>query len=304
MARPERHDVDYFPFIIKRGRTLNALESEYGNEGTGFFTNLMRLLCATPDHYYCFQKERDKRNFFSETLTANDKEKALTMLKIMIDTEKLDRELWENHNVIFCYDLLLSLKDAYKQRKNNIITIDEIRQKFLNINGNSSIEGVSIHGNTQEGVISIHGNPQTKLKKTKLKKTKVNISETEKPIALLDREPKNDMEHVNKKWLENYISIFNSQPINIKWNLSSPLIKKILKQVGIEKTLLALDAAMSDKFCLETGYLLQIIMSGNVISRLINKPKKNTQVKSAQTLKIATDNISDEKLNSFFKKGE
>jgi len=95
---------------------------------------------------------------------------------------------------------------------------------------------------------------------------------TQKPIALLNREPKNELEKVNKKWLENYIKLHREQPINPRWDLTSPLVKKAIKQAGIEKVLQALDTAANDKFCLESGYMLKIIMSGNVISRLINKP--------------------------------
>jgi hypothetical protein len=93
-----------------------------------------------------------------------------------------------------------------------------------------------------------------------------------KPIALLDSEPKNDMKKVNKKWLENYIEIHKEQPINPSWNITSPLVSKAIKQVGVEKVLQALDTAKADNFCLQSGYMLKIIMSGNVISRLINKP--------------------------------
>jgi len=93
-----------------------------------------------------------------------------------------------------------------------------------------------------------------------------------KKIDLLDREPKNDIERVNKKWLENYIAIFKNQPINPAWKITTPLVSKILKQVGLEKVLQALDIAMEDEFCLKAGYMLKIIMSSNVISKLINKP--------------------------------
>jgi hypothetical protein len=86
----------------------------------------------------------------------------------------------------------------------------------------------------------------------------------------LDREPKNDLERVNKKWLENYLAVFGNEPINPRWDLSSPLVKKALKQAGLEKVLGALETACQDKFCLESGYILKIIMSGNVLSRLIN----------------------------------
>jgi hypothetical protein len=100
------------------------------------------------------------------------------------------------------------------------------------------------------------------------KQTKTNDSQ--KHFAILDREPKNDLERVNKKWLENYIAIFGNPPINPRWDVSSPLVSKAIKQIGPEKVLQALETARQDKFCLETGYILKIIMSGNVLSRLIN----------------------------------
>ena len=66
MARPERHDVDYFPFIVKDGRTLFILESKYDCKGTGFFTNLLRFLSQQPDHHYSIKDESDKMFFFSK----------------------------------------------------------------------------------------------------------------------------------------------------------------------------------------------------------------------------------------------
>ena len=119
----------------------------------------------------------------------------------------------------------------------------------------------------------------------------------QKRIALLDREPKNDMERINKKWLENYIAIHKNQPINPAWNITTPLVSKAIKQAGIEKVLQALDTAMQDEFCLKAGYMLKVIMSGNVISRLINKPLSPGHQKH----RIATDDIPPEKIAEYFK---
>jgi hypothetical protein len=115
-----------------------------------------------------------------------------------------------------------------------------------------------------------------KIKENKIKQdnNKINNNDPpkEKPIGLLSREPKNDIERVNKKWLENYIAIHGEQPINPRWDISSSLVSKAIKQVGVEKVLQSLDTAKDDSFCLQSGYILKIIMSGCVISRLINKP--------------------------------
>jgi hypothetical protein len=105
------------------------------------------------------------------------------------------------------------------------------------------------------------------------------------PYAILNREPKNDIERVIIKWLSNYKELFGEQPIIISWNIVSPLIKNILEQVRVEKILNILDIAMKDNFCLETGYILKIILSSNVINRLIHSS-------SGQKHKIKSDNIS------------
>jgi hypothetical protein len=104
----------------------------------------------------------------------------------------------------------------------------------------------------------------------------LDSTKTQKRIEILDRDPKNDIERVNKKWLENYLVIFGNQPISPRWDVSTPLVSKALKQAGLEKVLQALETARQDKFCLESGYILKIIMSGNVLSRLINAKPAGT----------------------------
>lgn len=64
MARPARHDVDYFPFIAKKGQTQCILESKFGLEGTGFLINLFCLLAQKPDHYFWMATPMDKEYFF------------------------------------------------------------------------------------------------------------------------------------------------------------------------------------------------------------------------------------------------
>jgi hypothetical protein len=279
MGRPERHDVDYFPFFVKDGKTLDYLELKYGPEGTGYFTNIFRFLSKTPDHFYCIKEDAEKMIFLSRIKTTDEK-KAIDIIEIMIKTGKLDKELWEKHKVIASEDFLKSLEEAYKYRNNQIITIDEIRAKFENPQGNSiKQQGNGVNQQVTKAVSDFpseiqEDNPQSKVNKSKVNKSKdiSDSGESQKPIALLSREPKNDLERVNKKWLENYIALHGSQPINPSWNITAPLISKAIKQVGVDKVLKALDTAMKDKFCLDSGYMLKIIMSGNVISRLVNKP--------------------------------
>jgi len=197
MARPERHDADYFPFIVKRGRTLNILQGRYGLEGIGFFTNLMRLLTSTPDHHYCIKEDYDKMNFFAE-IGMTDEEKGIEIVELMIKTGKLHKDLWENHKVIACEALLDSLVDAYKNRRNKIISIEEIQAKFKNqvrnhnflpVNeeesGKNEVRNEEESGKNevrnpityQDNAITYHENPQRKGKDRIGKETKVNSEE-------------------------------------------------------------------------------------------------------------------------------
>lgn len=159
MARPERHDADYFPFVCKDGRTLFILEGKYQCKGTGFFTNVMRFLTMQPDHHICLKKESERLYFISRTKC--DEESAMDMLNLMATTGKIDQDLWEKYRVIVSQDLLNSLEGAYRLRKNTIITIDQIR---VNYNNNP----VTNDGNTDESELptqSIHKGKDTKLKK-------------------------------------------------------------------------------------------------------------------------------------------
>lgn len=170
MARPERHDCDYFPFYAKDGRTLYILESKYQCMGTGFFTNVMRFLTLQEDHYFDISDEADRMYFFSKCHC--DEKSGTDMLNIMAKTCKIHTDLWVSYKVITSMALLKSLNDAYRNRKNNIITIDEIVQKYVSDISNSQELVVSDVENSQEPDVSDVEKPQRKGKETKVNKTK------------------------------------------------------------------------------------------------------------------------------------
>jgi len=179
MARQARHDADYFPFIVKEGKTLFILESKYGLQGIGFFTNLMRFLTRQPDHHVCVQEESDRIYFFAQLHCPEDI--GMDMLNLMVKTGKIDAQLWTEKRVIVSNDLLDSLQDAYKNRKNKIITLEEIRQSYHN-------NPISYPDNTAHAALNpeIEGrNPQRKGKDRigKERKEDISMSETEKTVS-------------------------------------------------------------------------------------------------------------------------
>ena len=177
MARPERRDVDYFPFYIKEGKTLSILDGKYGCKGLGFFTHLLRLFSRTPNHHIQIEKASDMMYFF--VTTRCDEESGLDMINVMVETGKLDRDLWEQKKVLASKDYLDSIQDAYKKRNNDCITIEEIKLFYgVSVHGNIECEGLpdtETPPSTQLSVVSGGDNPQRKEKKRKEKKIRDDI---------------------------------------------------------------------------------------------------------------------------------
>jgi len=317
MGRPERHDVDYFPFFVKRGRTLNILQSKYGLEGIGFFTNLLRFLSVTPDHHYCIKDETDRMNFFAE-IGMIDESRGIEMIDLMVKTAKFDKKLWENYRVIASEDFLLSLKPAYEQRKNNIITMDEICAKFVSMYGNTVSKhgnSVSSNGNTENG----SHNPQSKVKKSKVKKSKEDteasppvVSETSstskpekaKKAPLREREPANDMERVEKAYLINWDGLYAQGKVKgvnpvVNWNQTRKLLKTHLETITAETLISAINNALNDEWIMNTGYSFGTMLSASVLNRLINSNSSGQQKH-----RIAADNVSQEKASSYFREAK
>lgn len=176
MARPERHDADYFPFFVKDGKTLYILESKYGLQGIGFFTNLMRFLTRQPDHYVCVSEESDRLYFFAQLHSPIDI--GMDMLSTMAKTGKIDAALWNENMVIVSKDLLKSLEPLYLKRKNKIPNIDDIRVIYA---GNLVNDGIE----DEETIVNGVDNTQSKVKKSKVKLVESFLEpETPKPELL------------------------------------------------------------------------------------------------------------------------
>jgi hypothetical protein len=270
----------------RRHPKMKALIAEFGYEGYGRFWALNERIAESSGAYIDISKKVNKLDLAQELGLNND---------------GLDRFLK------FLSDPEIDLINI----KNNKITTDRISEIFEKTMENREDERE--RKKTKNGKEDFPPGkdeippgkektpddfrPEKHTDKTKQDKTKQDKNlppEKNNPekIKLLDREPKNDLERVNKKWLENYITLFGNEPFSPPWNLSSPLVKKALKQAGAEKVLKALDTARQDKFCLDSGYILKIIMSGNVLSRLINSKSAYSEEQKFGELLEGTVDIS------------
>lgn len=94
-------------------------------------------------------------------------------------------------------------------------------------------------------------------------------------VALLDRVPKNDMEKVEKAYLENYDRLYRSGVVKlekpvINWNASRKLTKDCLEKYGLDVILSAIKKSVDNKFVVSKGYVLTMILSAGILSQLIN----------------------------------
>lgn len=102
---------------------------------------------------------------------------------------------------------------------------------------------------------------------------------TQKPtapkIAITERPPKNDIEKVEKAYLENYAKLYQSGVVKIEkpvinWGASRKLTKDCIEKYGLDTILQAVQKSIDNKFVVSKGYVLTTILSAGVLSQLIN----------------------------------
>lgn len=124
MARPERNDVDYFPFYCKEGKAMFIIESQYGNDGYATWVKLLRLLAVTNYHYLNLQTETEV--LFIASKCKVSKETLLRIINTLVDIGEFDAELWED-KIIWSAKFIESIKDAYFKRGNKTM----FREEFI-----------------------------------------------------------------------------------------------------------------------------------------------------------------------------
>jgi len=297
MARPERHDVEYFPFLVKQGKTLTVLHNKYGLEGIGFFTNVMRFFAITPDHHYCIKNESDMMHFIS-VVGINDDAKAIDMIELMVKTEKLDKELWENHKVIVCPAFIESIKDAYKRRANDIITVEEIRAKYQG-------SGVIVAKNdteTPQGVNSDDNNPQKRKEKKRKEKSKEEKRKKELSPEMRDALILSELLLTShRKEIPDYLSGKDDEQTINSWAQDIEKIIRLDKKSPDVIRQVILWAKTPGCFWfpnIQSGSKLRKQFE-TLYSQMITDNKKNG--KGSQPFKIGADKAAAENVDKYFK---
>ena len=122
MARPQRNNVDYFPFLCEEGKKMFYLEETYGNDGFAVFVKLLRELAKTDFHYLDLSKNTTL--MFLSAKCKVSKEILLSIINDLAELEKFDSILWNENQIIWCQDFIDSIQDAYGKRNNKCITYE------------------------------------------------------------------------------------------------------------------------------------------------------------------------------------
>lgn len=162
MARPERNNVDYFPFICEDGNKMFYIEETYGNDGFATFVKLLRELAKTNYHYLDLSKPTTV--MFLSAKCKVSKETLLSIIKDCVELGKFDAMLWNENSIIWCQDFVDSIQDAYSKRNNKCITYDGLLLLLI---------GLGVRKPSKSKTTDT-GNTQSKEEYSKPKESKVN----------------------------------------------------------------------------------------------------------------------------------
>lgn len=160
MARPQRNNVDYFPFYCKEGKVMYFIEQKYGNDGYATWIKILRQLAVTNFHYL---NMADKAEFMFLSSKCRVSEQLLNeIINDLCELGEFHKELWHENRIIFNEKLVESISDAYTKRNSNVMTLHGL---FL------LLQGLGIRKPIKGGQSSAI-NPQSRVEDIKEKKTK------------------------------------------------------------------------------------------------------------------------------------
>ena len=118
MARPKKQTVDYFPHFVKGGRTIFILENKFGNDGYAFWFKLLEILGESEGHFYDCSNASNWEYLLAKTRVTE--EKAKDIINVLINLNKIDIELWNEHHVLWIANFVRNLSDVYRTRNTNL----------------------------------------------------------------------------------------------------------------------------------------------------------------------------------------
>lgn len=229
MARPERNNVDYFPFMCEDGNKMFYIEETYGNDGFATFVKLLRELAKT--NYHFLDLSKPTTIMFLSAKCKVTKETLLSIINDLVDLGKFDSILWNENKVIWCQDFIDSIQDAYIRRNNKCITYDGLLMHLVSL-------GIRKQGNCSK---NNNKNPQSKVDNNKVNKNKLNVIPTFDEFLeyAIQQKPKVDIDLLKLKydsWIFNNWNDGNDNKIKnwkSKLNNTLPYISEKKEKIEI-----------------------------------------------------------------------
>ena len=142
MSRPKSKNVFYFPHYTKGCKELDLIEHRHKSEGYKAYYKLLEML-ADADYHGLSVNSRDEQDMFELGMNCNP-EVVKDVINILVNAERIDRELWESEKVIWMQDFVQTLKPVYANRRQPLPRKDD------NIDLSTSNNSISTRSNTQK----------------------------------------------------------------------------------------------------------------------------------------------------------
>jgi len=181
MARPKKATVDYFPHSCNHGKTIMILQQTFGLEGYAVWFKLLEQLGRTNNHY--IDCRDDTTWLYLSAEVGIDEEKLTSILDLCSRLKAIDQKLWEN-KIIASENFLENVKDAYKKRSIEYITISFIMEET----GLRDTLTELIPPKLSDNVVNNGINPQSKVDETILEKIRIKELEKQKVIEMKKEE--------------------------------------------------------------------------------------------------------------------
>jgi hypothetical protein len=146
MSRPESKNVFYFPHYTKSTIELDLIEHKYNSEGYKAYYRLQEMV-ADADYHCLSLATEDEKDMFE--LGMNCKQEVVDdVIRILLDRDRIDRELWENESVIWMQDFVNTLKPLYQNRRKPLPDKNIVPTSNNSIS--TSNNSISTSGNTEK----------------------------------------------------------------------------------------------------------------------------------------------------------
>lgn len=119
MARPQRKNVDYFPFYCKEGKGMFYIEQKYKNDGFATWIKIIRELAKAENHYLNLSEEI--QIMYLAAKCNIDIDKLNNIINDLVKLGEFDAELWHENKVVFSVKFIESVQEAYAKRTNDCI---------------------------------------------------------------------------------------------------------------------------------------------------------------------------------------